>query len=75
MSDYTEYDKNQIIACILDIGEMLLSNGADVNRVEDTIMRLSAAFDFADCQVHAINSSIPGRFLPYTGKADFAYRY
>lgn len=58
MPDYTEYDKNQIIACILDIGEMLLSNGADVNRVEDTIMRLSAAFDFADCQVHAINSSI-----------------
>ena len=46
------------IACILDIGQMLLSNGADVNRVEDTTMRLSSAFDFRDCQVHAINSSI-----------------
>ncbi len=51
-------DKNQIVACILDIGEMLLSNGADVNRVEDSIMRMSTAFDFSDCQVHAINSSI-----------------
>ena len=37
---------------------MLLSNGADVNRVEDTTARLSSAFDFRDCQVHAINSSI-----------------
>lgn len=46
------------IACILDIGELLLSNGADVNRVEDTIMRLSDAFGYQDCQVHAINSSI-----------------
>ena len=46
------------IGCILDIGEMLLSNGADVNRVEDTIMRLSSAFEFQKCQVHAINSSI-----------------
>lgn len=46
------------INCILDIGQMLLSNGADVNRVEDTTMRLSAAFEFRDCQVHAINSSI-----------------
>ena len=49
---------NMEIACILDIAEMLLSNGADVNRVEDTAMRLSAAFGFRDCQVHAINSSI-----------------
>ena len=51
-------DIDNKINCILDIGEMLLSNGADVNRVEDTTMRLSSAFDFRDCQVHAINSSI-----------------
>lgn len=58
VSEEIEYERNQKIACILDIGEMLLSNGADVNRVEDTIRRLSDAFDFSDCQVHAINSSI-----------------
>lgn len=51
-------ETNKRITCILDIGEMLLSNGADVNRVEDTASRLSDAFDFSDCQVHAINSSI-----------------
>ena len=56
--DEHQYERSQKIACILDIGEMLLSNGADVNRVEDSIMRMSAAFDFSDCQVHAINSSI-----------------
>ena len=49
---------NERIRCILDIGEMLLSNGADVNRVEDTTQRLCSAFGFSDCQVHAINSSI-----------------
>ena len=51
-------EDNEKIACILDIGEVLLTNGADVNRVEDTIMRLGKAFDFRSCQVHAINSSI-----------------
>lgn len=54
----SEEKEHREIACILDIGEMLLSNGADVNRVEDTIMRLGKAFNFRDCQVHAINSSI-----------------
>ena len=49
---------NNKIACILDIGEMLLSNGADVNRVEDTSFRLSSAFGFRNCHIHAINSSI-----------------
>ena len=49
---------NEKISCILDIGEMLLSNGADVNRVEDTSLRLSTAFGFQNCQIHAINSSI-----------------
>lgn len=52
------HEINEKIRCILDIGEALLSNGADVNRVEDTIMRLGKAFNFHDCNVHAINSSI-----------------
>lgn len=51
-------ENNVKISCILDIGELLLSNGADVNRVEDTITRLSRAYDFRNCNVHAINSSI-----------------
>ena len=57
MAEIQDEVRNRI-ACILDIGEMLLSNGADVNRVEDTTMRLSSAFSFESCQVHAINSSI-----------------
>ena len=58
MVSETRLDKNQKIAYILDIGATLLSNGSDVHRVEDTIMRLGSAFGFTDCQVHAINSSI-----------------
>lgn len=53
-----ETDIKEITACMLDVGELLLSNGADVNRVEDTIMRLGTAFGVTRCDVHAINSNI-----------------
>ena len=41
-------DPAHIIACILDIGELLLTSGAEVMRVEDTVGRLCAAE--ADCR-------------------------
>ena len=36
----------------------MLSNGADVHRVEDTVERLGHAFEFSDCHVLAINPGI-----------------
>ncbi len=53
-----ETDIKDIAACMLDVGELLLMNGADVNRVEDSITRIGAAFGMERCDVHAINSSI-----------------
>ncbi len=53
-----ETDLKDITACMLDVGELLLTNGADVNRVEDTITRIAAAYGVERCDVLAINSSI-----------------
>lgn len=47
-----------LLACILDMGELLLSNGAEVLRVEDTVSRLCAAYGFCRVNVFSITSSI-----------------
>ena len=51
-------EQSQLIRCILDMGELLLTSGAEVNRVEDTIVRICKSYQFVRCDVHAINSSI-----------------
>lgn len=51
-------DQSKLICYILDIGELLLTSGAEVNRVEDTILRICNSYHFERCDVHAINSSI-----------------
>lgn len=48
----------QLISCFLDIGELLLTSGAEVLRVEDTIARLCKAYGFARADVFTITSSI-----------------
>ncbi len=47
-----------LLACILDTGEVLLTNGAEVFRVEDTLCRLCLAYGFSDINVFSITSSI-----------------
>ena len=37
---------NGFLSAIMDIGELLLTHGAEVNRVEDTISRLCRAYGF-----------------------------
>ena len=51
-------DPARIIACILDIGELLLTSGAEVMRVEDTVGRLCAAYGFVKSDVFTITSDI-----------------
>ena len=51
-------DDDEILSCILDMGEALLTSGAEVMRVEDTIMRLCRVYGFASCDVFTITSSI-----------------
>lgn len=47
-----------LLACILDMGELLLTNGAEVLRVEDTLTRLCSAYGFSRVNVFSITSSI-----------------
>lgn len=47
-----------LLTCILDMGEMLLTSGAEVRRVEDTITRLCHVYDFVRTDVFTITSSI-----------------
>ncbi len=47
-----------LLTCILDMGEMLLSSGAEIVRVEDTLSRLCTAYGFRHINVFSITSSI-----------------
>lgn len=47
-----------LLGCILDMGEMLLTSGAEVMRVEDTISRLCKVYGFIKYDVFTITSSI-----------------
>lgn len=47
-----------LLNCILDIGQMLLTSGAEVLRVEDTVTRLCIAYGFEKADVFTIPSSI-----------------
>lgn len=49
---------DEVLACILDTGEILLTNGAEVFRVEDTLSRLCCAYGFTNINVFSITSSI-----------------
>lgn len=47
-----------VLSCILDMGELLLTSGAEVMRVEDTTSRLCAVYGFCKADVFTITSSI-----------------
>lgn len=49
---------DNLISSFLDIGEVMLNNGAEISRVEDTLVRLCKAYQFQSVDIHAINSSI-----------------
>jgi len=47
-----------LLACILDMGEVLIASGAEIVRVEDTLTRLCTAYGFVKINVFSITSSI-----------------
>lgn len=55
---------DQLLVCAADIAVLLLENGGEVYRVEDSVQRIFQAYDMQGCQVFAIPSliiiSIPG---------------
>jgi len=55
---YTEKELHLLLHQLLDLGEMLLYAGAEVNRVEDTLTRMGAAYGARKMNVFVITSSI-----------------
>lgn len=53
-----ENQMNRRLSMIMDMGEILLTSGAEVSRVEDTITRLCRAYGFVRADVFTITSSI-----------------
>ena len=51
-------ETEQLLSCFLDMGELLLTSGAEVVRVEDTLTRLCHAYGFTRADVFTITSSI-----------------
>jgi len=49
---------NKVLHCAMSIGELLLSSGAEVGRVEDTIRRICMAYGATRVDVFSITSSI-----------------
>lgn len=49
---------DRILHELLDIGETLLSSGAEINRVEDTITRLGSAYGAEEVNIFVITSDI-----------------
>lgn len=54
----TQKELESILDAVLDVGEMLLTSGAEVNRVEDTIARMMKAYGCDRVDVFTITSSI-----------------
>lgn len=51
-------DTDGLIRVLLDMGEELISSGAEIYRAEDTLRRMAKAYGAADCEVFIITSSI-----------------
>lgn len=51
-----EQDEEMAVSVILDIGEVLLTAGGEVNRVEDTIRRIGGAYGFMKVDIFTITN-------------------
>ncbi len=48
----------EILNIAVEIGDLLLRNGAEVYRVEDTVMHILTAYDIKDCDVYVLSNGI-----------------
>jgi len=47
-----------VLPLAVEIGDLLLRNGAEVYRVEDTVMHILKAYDIKDCDVYVLSNGI-----------------
>lgn len=58
MMEEAETERRELLHAVLDLGEMMLTSGAEVKRVEDTITRMGMASGAVKMNVFVITSSI-----------------
>lgn len=58
MEETTDSLFPKVLSSILDVGQIMLTSGAEVNRVEDTIRRMATAYGCNRVDVFTITSSI-----------------
>ncbi len=51
-------EADEYLYCAMDIGQLLLQSGAEVNRVEDTVARIMNAAGVPDVEVFSITSTV-----------------
>ena len=51
-------DRSILLHCLLDFGEKMLTAGAEIHRVEDTMLRLGQAYGVGNISIFVITSSI-----------------
>ena len=49
---------SEVLTIAVEIGDLLLRNGAEVYRVEDTVMHILNAYDITDCDVYVLSNGI-----------------
>ena len=54
--DDTQIDEKELLRCLLDTGEIMLSVGAEISRVEDTLIRMGTAYGAVRMDVFVITS-------------------
>ncbi len=50
--------KNKLISCMLDIGEEMVKSGAEISRVEDTLIRIASSYGARKVNVFGLSSNI-----------------
>ena len=48
----------EVLKIAVEIGDLLLRNGAEVYRVEDTVMHILKSYDIKDCDVYVLSNGI-----------------
>ena len=49
---------SEVLTLAVEIGDLLLRNGAEVYRVEDTVMHILKSYDIKDCDVYVLSNGI-----------------
>lgn len=59
----------EVLTLAVEIGDLLLRNGAEVYRVEDTVMHILKAYDIKDCDVYVLSNGIFASAAEHTDDA------